>query len=126
MLKRTITKIQFALGLIFLILGIVGIILPILPTTPFVLLAIYFFDRSSKKFHSWCLKIPGIGEGVEDWQKFKVIRKKAKFQASVLLVTSAIIVYFKMPLDFQFKFTVIFILSCVLIFVWTRNSSPRE
>ena len=41
------------LGCIFVALGIIGIPIPILPTTPFMLLAGYFFLRSSEKLNNW-------------------------------------------------------------------------
>ncbi|MBN2155398.1 MAG: YbaN family protein [Candidatus Lokiarchaeota archaeon] len=41
------------LGFIFVALGVIGIPIPILPTTPFMLLAGYFFLRSSEKLNNW-------------------------------------------------------------------------
>lgn len=38
------------LGFIFLGLGIVGVYLPFLPTTPFILISVYFFGKSSDKY----------------------------------------------------------------------------
>ena len=49
-----IKKIIFiTVGCICLALGTVGVFLPILPTTPFYLVTLYCFARSSKKLEDW-------------------------------------------------------------------------
>lgn len=49
-----IKKIVFiVIGCICLALGTVGVFLPILPTTPFYLITLYCFARSSKRLEDW-------------------------------------------------------------------------
>ncbi|WP_455684040.1 YbaN family protein [Thomasclavelia sp.] len=43
----------FMLGIIFIGIGMVGAILPILPTTPFLLVAMFFFTKSSIRAKVW-------------------------------------------------------------------------
>lgn len=40
-------------GLVFLALALIGVVVPLLPTTPFLLLAAFFFLRSCETLHRW-------------------------------------------------------------------------
>ena len=125
MLKSAIKKIYFFLGILAFILGLLGMALPVLPTTPFILLAIFFFDRSSKKFHQMCLNIPGVGEKIEDWQSHRVIKTKSKIQAIVLILISAGVILLKEELLIEIKIATLCVLSFVTIFILLRPSVPK-
>ena len=82
MVKRPIL---YTLGVISVILGIIGAILPVMPTTPFAILAAYFFSKSSPRMHKWILNLKYIGPQIQEWERHKVIRPKAKLMCMVTI-----------------------------------------
>ena len=110
------------MGHLFLALGVIGAFLPILPTTPFLLLAAYFYSKSSNKIHHWMLKHKYLGPPLKDWQQNGVIGIKAKILATtmILLVVSWRIP--KLDVALPIKIVASSVLIAVLIFVCTRPS----
>ena len=58
---RAIKYIYIVLGILSVILGLIGALLPIIPTTPFLLVASYFFTRSSKRLNDLLYKNRYLG-----------------------------------------------------------------
>lgn len=70
--------IYITLGLIAFILGVIGIALPILPTTPFLLLASFFFARGSERFNIWFINSKVYKKHLESFVKNKTMTLKEK------------------------------------------------
>jgi|TARA_Y100000310_G_C19982976_1_gene490651 hypothetical protein len=75
------------LGTLFLVVGIIGIFVPILPTTPFLLLTAFFYERGSEKFHNWLLNNKILGAYIGSYSDDKGIPLKVKLFTIVLLWT---------------------------------------
>lgn len=60
-----------ALGLLATGLAIAGAILPGLPTTPFLLVALWAFARSSPRLYAWLHRIPLLKHGLAEAQRFE-------------------------------------------------------
>jgi uncharacterized protein len=70
------------LGLVATCLGIIGVWVPGLPTTVFILIALWAFSNSSKRLHSWFIRIPVLRSAVREAQRFQhegTVDRYAKF-----------------------------------------------
>ena len=72
-------------GWIALALGVIGVFIPILPTTPFLLLSLFLFTRSSQKMYDRILHHRILGSYVRDYVKHRAIQKKARIRTLILL-----------------------------------------
>jgi uncharacterized membrane protein YbaN (DUF454 family) len=75
------TSLYKPLGFLFLGLAVLGIVLPILPATPFLLLAAWFFARSSEKWHQWLLANRTFGPLINNWEQHRCITSRTKLVA---------------------------------------------
>lgn len=80
-----------ALGLCFVALGTLGAFLPLLPTTPFLLLASYFFVRSSPRLNRWLLRSPILGRYLHDWQRHRGVRPHVKVVALTMIALAVVV-----------------------------------
>lgn len=89
--KRFLKIIMVLGGVLCVTLGIVGIFLPLLPTTPFLLLAAWFFFRSSEKLYTRLVNHKYLGPYIKNYRENKSITKRTKIATIILLWTSIII-----------------------------------
>ena len=85
MSKRLTRGILVIAGSVFTGLGLLGIFLPLLPTTPFLLLAVACFARSSKRHHSWLMDNKWFGTCIKDYHEKRGITLRVKVIAISLL-----------------------------------------
>jgi uncharacterized membrane protein YbaN (DUF454 family) len=79
------------LGLFFVGLAAAGAVLPLLPTTPFLLLASYFFVRSSPRLTRWLHNSRVWGPMLHTWRTRRAVSRRVKFTAIVVLLISVAI-----------------------------------
>ena len=90
-MKRPIYK---GLGFLAVGLGAIGAALPIMPTVPFLLLAVYFFARSSPELEQKILDHPHWGPQVKDWRERRAISRSSKTMAIGAMTAGAIFTWY--------------------------------
>ncbi len=97
-----------SVGLICFTLGAIGIILPILPTTPFLLLASFFFVKGSERFDIWFKNTKIYKKHLDSFVKEKAMTLKQKM--TILLFA-----------DFMMAFPLIIldslVIKCIIILI---------
>ena len=61
------------LGILFFVLGAIGALVPGLPTTVFMLLALWAFARSSQRFHDWLYYHRVFGPPLQRWHRHDTV-----------------------------------------------------
>ncbi len=110
------------LGHFFLGLGIIGAMLPILPTTPFLLLAVFCYSKSNLKLHAWLMKNRYFGPALEKWFEHGIINFKGKIFASIMIGFVLVIKIPKIETLMIIKIILVLILISLITFIWTRPS----
>lgn len=90
-MRRPIYK---GLGFLMVGLGAIGAALPIMPTVPFLLLAVYFFARSSPELEQKILDHPHWGPQVKDWRERRAISRRAKTMAIGAMATGTVFTWY--------------------------------
>lgn len=68
--------------------GVVGVFVPLLPTTPFLLVAVWAAARSSPRLRWWLYRHPRYGPPIRAWQRHRAIPVRARAMACGLLLLS--------------------------------------
>lgn len=84
--------IYIIVGLISTILGAIGTVFPVLPTTPFLLLALWCFTKSSQRFHDWFLGTTLYQKYLADYVEHRSMKRSTKiglvsFATTIMLIT---------------------------------------
>ncbi|MDD2386700.1 MAG: YbaN family protein [Bacteroidales bacterium] len=77
--------IYIVLGSLSVLLGIIGIVVPGLPTTPFMLLAAWFYIRSNDKLYNKLINNKFLGKYISQYQKNKAIPLATKIYSILIM-----------------------------------------
>ncbi|QTP59934.1 YbaN family protein [Billgrantia antri] len=80
-----------ALAWVSFALGVVGVFMPLMPTTCFMLLAVWAASRGSPRFAMWIREHPRFGPTVLAWEGERAIPRHAKWVAGIMLSLSIMV-----------------------------------
>jgi len=100
--SRVLRSLFLVLGFFFMGMAFVGVVVPLIPTVGPVLLAAFFFSKSSERFDHWLVNNRLFGGIVRDWRAGLGFTVRAKTIAIV-----AIIVTFTISVVFVIESTVV-------------------
>nr|WP_281427638.1 YbaN family protein [Mesobacillus maritimus] len=75
---KLIKLLYILFGFLFMGLGMLGVILPLLPTTPLLLLALFFFVKGSEQFEIWFKETNLYKKHLEGFVREKAMTLKQK------------------------------------------------
>ena len=88
--QKLVRAFFFVAGTVSLVIGVIDIVLPVLPTTPFLLLALACYCRSSERMTHWMLNNKYFGKYIKNYREGKGIPLKTKLLALTILWTTIV------------------------------------
>ena len=88
-------KLYITFGFLAVALAIVGVFIPGLPTVPFLLVALFCFERSSKKYHDMIMNNKYFGPVLRDYYSGKGLTSSVKIKAILFLSCGMIFSIYK-------------------------------
>ena len=114
------------IGFVTMGLGFLGVFLPVLPTTPFLLVSLACFMKSSDRMYQYVMTNKYLAPYVKEYTSSAGIPKRAKIRAILLIwITisfTAFVVIDKVPL----RVMLYVIAVSVTTYIWTRKTAVVE
>lgn len=116
MLESTKRIFYILLGFFFMALGFIGIFVPVLPTVPFLLLAAFFFMRSSERMYAYLINHSRFGTVISSFMENRSIPRKSRQKALILLWVS-LIISMAVTADIRAALILLFVGVCVTVYL---------
>ena len=106
-------------------LGAIGVVLPGVPTTPFLLVALWAFSRSSERLANWLRGHRRFGPLLRDWEAGQVIPRWAKIASSTIMAAS----FAYLAWGRETSWPILLVVGAVMVlgaaYVWSKPSRSR-
>lgn len=111
-------------GWFFFGLGILGAFLPVLPTTPFMILALWAFSNGSERLRKWLFNHRTFGPPLRLWERHRVIPAHAKIAATGAMSLSLAWMIFFSSLEWHWVVVAAALMAYGAWYVLTKPSRP--
>ncbi|WP_229358983.1 YbaN family protein [Halomonas salipaludis] len=108
-----------ALAALSFAVGFLGLFLPLLPTTEFMLAAVYCASRGSPRFEAWIRSRRYVGPLLENWERERAIPRRAKFVAVGMIVASMVMILLHLGQGWL-RWAIVALLVAVAVWLITR------
>ena len=110
-----------SLGFIATVLGIIGLFLPLMPTTCFLIVAVWAFSKSNPALSQRILQHPQFGPVIHNWMTNKSINRKAKCTISLSIIAGFSITIFVATPSLTISAFLISGMLMLLLYINTRS-----
>jgi uncharacterized protein len=83
-----LSPLYLAVGYLATVLGVIGAFVPGLPTTVFLIVAVWAFSKSSDRMRNKIWNHPRFGPTLRAWHEYRVIPRHAKISAVGVMIAS--------------------------------------
>ena len=127
-MKNLKKKLYIAFGFLAVILAIIGVFIPGLPTVPFLLVALFCFERSSKKYHDMIMNNKYFGPVLQDYYSGKGLTSSVKIKAiSFLSCGMAFSIYKIQNLHVRIALAVVWLAVAIhIILLKTKKTKNKK
>lgn len=109
-------------GGVSLILGSLGVVIPLLPTTPFLLLSLACFSKSSTRLYNFIMNNKYLAPYVKDYMEGRGIPKHVKIKAIAAKWFGMGFVIIVVVDDIILRIMLLTIASLVSVYIYTRET----
>jgi len=121
--QPTRRRVYLSLAYGFVGLGAVGAVLPVMPTTPFLLVALWAAARSSPRLRFRLYRHPRYGRALRAWQRHGAVSARAKLAACLLMAASLLVLWLSGAAPFVLTMVALFF-TAVAAFILSRPTHP--
>ena len=124
--KLAVKYLYFLLGLLATAMGIIGIFLPLMPTTCFLIIAVWAFSKSYPQYSQKILDHPKFGPPIQNWMDHRVINRKVKCTISVSILIGFLITFILITPTITVSFILLSVMTLLLLYINTRAEKNGE